>query len=227
VQPSISGPLKVIINFSSTNAYGYVMNEGSGTFGSTGGGPKTNGIESLPTPGTGPYITGGYGVCDGVDDYWRGRRDESLASTNITHSIWFRMPSLDSGVILMHAVPEDDNTDIQCLVSTHTGGTKLQAVREINNSSKSIQISDTLKANTWYHVAVTYEEPGGVLSLYTNGVLVGTNIFHTSYTNYPDGMYLGKSYTFGQPWAGWHDTWKYWTRTISSQEVYNAYTAGR
>jgi subtilisin-like proprotein convertase family protein len=86
-----------------------------------------------------------------------------------------------------------------------------------------------LKTNVFQHVALTYDKPSGVASIYCNGALVAQSNLGSFTPKTSDSLYLGKrpptnpdTYTF----AGLLDEPAIYNRALSSNEVATIYAAG-
>ncbi len=77
-----------------------------------------------------------------------------------------------------------------------------------------------ISINTWYHVAITYNDATKLLSLYTNGVLVDDSVLTSSYTETTG--YLGAVQYFGNPvafFAGQMDELRFWNYARTGAQI--------
>jgi hypothetical protein len=79
-----------------------------------------------------------------------------------------------------------------------------------------VQDPTPLVANTWYHVAVTYDAATQVMNLYKDGVLVGTATGVPGYTETT--QFIG-AFNSGFFWNGRMDEVRIWNRVRSATEI--------
>lgn len=88
---------------------------------------------------------------------------------------------------------------------------------ELTDNTNTIQFSYTITPYEWIHFAAQYQD-GSPMSLYINGVLVGTS----TYTRYVTQTYLwiGTDQTGANPINGWMDDFAVFERTLTAKEIY-------
>lgn len=90
------------------------------------------------------------------------------------------------------------------------------------------RVSGSLTANTWYHVALTFN--AGVTQWYLNGIAVGSAVdFSARGTTWPSGTRtIGNSYT-GSTWDtkfnGSFSDWRFYTTVLTAAQVKELYDA--
>lgn len=88
-------------------------------------------------------------------------------------------------------------------------------------SYSQVQDPTPLVIHTWYHVAVTYDEPTRTMKLYKNGVLVGTpntNVFPVSNNAH---VYIGSYDPGNNVFAGTLDDIRIWNVARTAAEIMN------
>jgi hypothetical protein len=82
----------------------------------------------------------------------------------------------------------------------------------------SVVIDDfNIPANTWTHVAVTYDAVSDIMALYKNGVQIKTATFTSSYTI--EQTYIGTHWGNESFFNGKLDEIRIWNRSLSAQEI--------
>ena len=90
------------------------------------------------------------------------------------------------------------------------------------------KVSGSLTANTWYHVAMTFN--AGVTQWYLDGVAVGSAVdFSAKGTTWPSGTRtIGNSYT-GSSWntkfSGSFSDWRFYTTVLTAAQIKELYNA--
>lgn len=90
------------------------------------------------------------------------------------------------------------------------------------------KVSGSLTANTWYHVAMTFN--AGVTQWYLDGVAVGSAVdFSAKGTTWPSGTRaIGNSYT-GSTWntkfSGSFSDWRFYTTVLTAAQIKELYNA--
>ena len=90
------------------------------------------------------------------------------------------------------------------------------------------KVSGSLTANTWYHVALTFN--AGVTQWYLDGVAVGSAVdFSAKGTTWPSGTRaIGNSYT-GSTWntkfSGSFSDWRFYTTVLTADQIKELYNA--
>jgi len=104
----------------------------------------------------------------------------------------------------------------------HTAPGAVQAAfhHESGGAYDAVQIPGArLTPNLWYHVAATFETPANTLRLYVNGQ--PSTVLSNAWTLItPAGsLYVCGNENGTQPWNGFIDELKIWSRTLSAAEV--------
>lgn len=148
---------------------------------------------------------------DGVDDYV----DISGVplSGSYTKEAWINLPVVDP------LDPNAHNIISGSATSLYVYKGKLGAGHNFNN----VQDPSVLSANTWYHVAVTFDAAAGTMTLYKNGVPVNvaTAPAYTETT-----LLLGAIYTgaVGYFFQGTMDQVRIWNVARTSSEIFNDFS---
>ncbi len=86
----------------------------------------------------------------------------------------------------------------------------------VNGGTRKLNATSTLTANTWYHLAATYD--GAVMRLYINGVLDGSlTIAGTAVAN--AGFAVGRNYANSRALDGSIDEVRVWKRALTAAEI--------
>lgn len=147
---------------------------------------------------------------DGADDYVMCG---NFLPTSYTKEAWIYIESLG----LQNNIISGGISDGQhAFWVPSTNSSKLSAGH--NGSWYDVQDSEPLLANTWYHVAVTYDATTSTMKLYKNGNLISTN------TNVPpvsDGtmVRLGSFDNGANVFNGKMDEVRIWDRVLSACEI--------
>jgi len=122
---------------------------------------------------------------------------------------------------------------VDCLKNNPSGGMWLA----VNTESSKLwsywggtynKVSGSLTANTWYHVALTFN--AGVTQWYLDGVAVGSAVdFSAKGTTWPSGTRtIGNSYT-GTTWntkfTGSISDWRFYTTVLTAAQIKELYNA--
>lgn len=122
---------------------------------------------------------------------------------------------------------------VDCLKNNPSGGMWLA----VNTESSKLwsywggtynKVSGSLTANTWYHVALTFN--AGVTQWYLDGIAVGSAVdFSARGTTWPSGTRtIGNSYT-GTTWntkfAGSISDWRFYTTVLTAAQIKELYNA--
>ena len=170
------------------------------------------------------YNSAGYMTFDGIDDYLTANDVGTLS--NVTCE----------ALVNITTIPVSGNPCIIANVYPGTASRVNFALGHVAGSSTiSFGIFDgswwysptfTPSINTWYHVCGTYN--GSVLSLYVNGVLIGTP---TSYvgtaTTSNGGIRIGRRWDLADYFAGKISTVRLYSRALSAQEISQNFNATR
>ncbi len=87
--------------------------------------------------------------------------------------------------------------------------------------------ADSLASNTWYHLAATYNNQGGALCIYVNGVMVNTTMALEApgggLPNMLNGSMQTGSVQLGGGWNGCVDELRIWSRARTADQVAKEY----
>jgi len=122
---------------------------------------------------------------------------------------------------------------VDCLKNNPAGGMWLA----VNTESSKLwaywggtynKVSGSLTANTWYHVALTFN--AGVTQWYLDGVAVGSTVdFSAKGTTWPSGTRtIGNSYTgttWGTKFTGSISDWRFYTTVLTAAQIKELYNA--
>lgn len=110
----------------------------------------------------------------------------------------------------------DSNSAFLRLGDANIANNKLQFVVSINNVQQKLTANTALNANTWYHVAATYD--GSSMKLYINGVLDASKS-QTGSVNSNGAFNVGYLYNTSRNFNGKIDEVRVWKRALSQTEI--------
>lgn len=110
----------------------------------------------------------------------------------------------------------DSNSAFLRLGDINIANNKLQFVVSINNVQQKLTATTALAANTWYHVAATYD--GSAMKIYINGVLDASRA-QTGSINSNGAFNVGYLYNTSRNFNGKVDEVKVWKRALSQTEI--------
>jgi len=125
-----------------------------------------------------------------------------------------------TGQFLLSAVTNADNLDFLS-----------GSVQDISRAVYTDADATVLPSNVWVHVALVAS--GNSVVLYHNAIVVASNLYSGSLFNPTNVMSLGALMAPGDAgaqsgwWQGLMDEAAYWTRGLSSDEVFELYAAGK
>lgn len=149
----------------------------------------------------------------------------SAGSLNLSGSVlsfegWIKPASFKSGFpyisSIMGAEVSDSNSALLRLGDGNLANNKLQFVLSINNVQQKLASNTALNANTWYHVAATYD--GAAMKIYINGVLDASKS-QTGSVNSSGAFNVGYSYNISRNFNGKIDEVRVWKRALSQTEI--------
>ena len=149
---------------------------------------------------------------DGINDYVSiGNSIAGLSGFAITVSAMVRSQLIGSNQFILDA-STDPSVGNGVSIRIRDNGT----IRFWNyNANFNANSTGTLSANTWYHVAATWD--ANISRIYINGVADGTN---TGDSNLLGNTYrIGHSAVLGGPFNGNIDDIRIYNRALSAQEI--------
>lgn len=117
---------------------------------------------------------------------------------------------------IMGTEVSDSNSAFLRLGDAGLANNKLQFVVSINNVQQKLASATALNANTWYHVAATYD--GVNMKIYINGVLDATKA-QTGSVNSTGAFNVGYLYNTSRNFNGKIDEVRVWKRALSQTEI--------
>jgi RHS repeat-associated protein len=192
--------------FNGTNSYGYVPASADLDIGSSSKGFT---IELWANPAT---LKGGTPILTWCD----------------FHGIWSGIVTVDAFTTEYESYPVGNGATTQ-LTQDGAGGADFHAfIVDTTGAAHTITATNILTANTWQHLALTYDEVSGIATIYDNGVIVAQQIlgvFHAS-TTYD--LYFGSN-PFNSTLAvfnGMLDEVTFFDRPLEQSEVLAIYQSG-
>ncbi len=110
----------------------------------------------------------------------------------------------------------DSNSAFLRLGDANIANNKLQFVVSINNVQQKLTAATALNANTWYHVAATYD--GSSMKIYINGVLDASKS-QTGSVSSTGAFNVGYLYNTSRNFNGKVDEVRVWKRALSQTEI--------
>ncbi|AZA81589.1 hypothetical protein C1637_03185 [Chryseobacterium lactis] len=176
--------------------------------------PRFNSGGGTTTP------TGSYAISlDGTS------KSGSAGNINVSGSAlsfegWIKPSSFKSGFPYISAImgteAGDANSAFFRLGDASLANNKLQFVLSINNVQQKLASNTALNANTWYHVAATYD--GTTMKLYINGALDASKA-QTGSVSSNGAFNVGYLYEASRNFNGKIDEVRVWKRALSQTEI--------
>lgn len=144
----------------------------------------------------------------------------NLSGSALSFEGWIKPASFKSGFpyisSIMGTEVSDSNSALLRLGDGNLANNKLQFVLSINNVQQKLASNTALNANTWYHVAATYD--GAAMKIYINGVLDASKS-QTGSVNSSGTFNVGYSYNTSRNFNGKVDEVRVWKRALSQTEI--------
>ncbi|MFP8894997.1 endo-beta-N-acetylglucosaminidase H [Chryseobacterium sp. EZn1] len=144
----------------------------------------------------------------------------NLSGSALSFEGWIKPSSFKSASpyisSIMGTEVSDGNSAFLRLGDASLANNKLQFVVSINNVQQKLASATALNANTWYHVAATYD--GANMKIYINGVLDATKA-QTGSVNSTGAFNVGYLYNTSRNFNGKIDEVRVWKRALSQTEI--------
>lgn len=144
----------------------------------------------------------------------------SLSGSALSFEGWIKPASFKSGFPYISAImgteAGDANSAFIRLGDANLANNKLQFVLSINNVQQKLASNTALNANTWYHVAATYD--GTTMKLYINGTLDASKA-QTGSVSSNEAFNVGYLYETSRNFNGKIDEVRVWKRALSQTEI--------
>ncbi|KAA2221297.1 endo-beta-N-acetylglucosaminidase H [Chryseobacterium sediminis] len=144
----------------------------------------------------------------------------NLSGSALSFEGWIKPSSFKSASpyisSIMGTEAGDSNSAFLRLGDASLANNKLQFVVSINNVQQKLASVTALNANTWYHVAATYD--GANMKIYINGVLDATKA-QTGSVNSNGAFNVGYLYNTSRNFNGKIDEVRVWKRALSQTEI--------
>ncbi|MEJ5051158.1 endo-beta-N-acetylglucosaminidase H [Chryseobacterium culicis] len=144
----------------------------------------------------------------------------NLSGSALSFEGWIKPSSFKSASPYISSIMgteiSDSNSAFLRLGDAGLANNKLQFVVSINNVQQKLASATALNANTWYHVAATYD--GSNMKLYINGVLDATKA-QTGSVNSNGAFNVGYLYNTSRNFNGKVDEVRVWKRALSQTEI--------
>jgi hypothetical protein len=188
------------------------LDEGAGTVAADTSGHGANGTLVNGASWTTGVIGGGVRF-DGVDDYVSTPFAQNLPAWTV--SVWVRSPAAPANAAASGPVQREANFQI---VWNH-GDSRFRGAAALRVGGSWYSASfGPLAADTWYHLAASYD--GETLRAYRDGVLVASN---TAPSGPPDGetrpLLFGRSAVRDQFFAGTIDDVRIYDRALAAADI--------
>ncbi|MDQ6845002.1 MAG: T9SS type A sorting domain-containing protein [Bacteroidota bacterium] len=141
---------------------------------------------------------------DGIDDYVDL---PFIVQNSYTKEAWINIPAVDGA---FHNILSGSQTALYVVNGQLTAGH--------NPTYNNVQDPTPLAINTWYHIAVTFDNTTGVIILYKNGVAVasGTAPAYMETEGFIGALYTGSASNF---FAGSIDEVRFWSVVRTPAEI--------
>lgn len=144
----------------------------------------------------------------------------NLSGSALSFEGWIKPSSFKSASpyisSIMGTEVSDSNSAFLRLGDAGLANNKLQFVVSINNVQQKLASATALNANTWYHVAATYD--GSNMKIYINGTLDATKAQSGS-VNSTGAFNVGYLYNTSRNFNGKVDEVRVWKRALSQTEI--------
>jgi hypothetical protein len=144
----------------------------------------------------------------------------NLSGSALSFEGWIKPSSFKSASpyisSIMGTEVSDGNSAFLRLGDAGLANNKVQFVLSINNVQQKLASTTTLNANTWYHVAATYD--GATMKLYINGVLNASKA-QTGNISSNGAFNVGYLYNTSRNFNGKIDEVRVWKRVLSQTEI--------
>jgi hypothetical protein len=195
-------------------AYGFEETSGSSTNDQTSN--NNDGTLSGPTRTAGRY---GNGLqFDGNNDLVAVNDSNSLDLTNgMTLEAWVRPSNAPSGFRTIINKRRGSSSYAYQLTAASTTSNRPGTRIYVNNGSRDLTGGTQLTANTWVHLAATYD--GATQRLFVNGVEVANRAQTGSITTTTDSLRIGTNNASSEFFAGTIDEVRIYNRALSAAEI--------
>ncbi|MBO9692805.1 endo-beta-N-acetylglucosaminidase H [Chryseobacterium sp.] len=144
----------------------------------------------------------------------------NLSGSALSFEGWIKPSSFKSASPYISSIigteVSDSNSAFLRLGDASLANNKLQFVVSINNVQQKLASATALNANTWYHVAATYD--GSNMKIYINGTLDATKA-QTGSVNSTGAFNVGYLYNTSRNFNGKIDEVRVWKRALSQTEI--------
>lgn len=170
---------------------------------------------------------------DGVNDYVEVVHSSTLTfATSVTFSFWVNIPDNS-----FNTTGNPERNPIGKQRSSGLGGSGIAWETNdqigvpgtpqfyLNSGNSVVQYEDVtpLVLNNWNHLVGVYD--GSILSLYSNGALLGSSLGNLSLSNIVQNLFFGKEGSNGRFYKGSIDDIGIWNRALTQQEITNLYNS--
>lgn len=144
----------------------------------------------------------------------------NLGGSALSFEGWIKPSSFKSASpyisSIMGTEVSDSNSAFLRLGDANIANNKVQFVLSINNVQQKLTSTTALNANTWYHVAATYD--GAAMKIYINGALDASRS-QTGSVNSNGAFNVGYLYNTSRNFNGKVDEVRVWKRALSQTEI--------
>ena len=144
----------------------------------------------------------------------------NLGGSALSFEGWIKPSSFKSASpyisSIMGTEVNDSNSAFLRLADANVANNKVQFVLSINNVQQKLASTTALNANTWYHVAATYD--GASMKIYINGVLDASKS-QTGSVSSNGAFNVGYLYNTSRNFNGKVDEVRVWKRALSQTEI--------
>ncbi|MBV8326872.1 endo-beta-N-acetylglucosaminidase H [Chryseobacterium sp.] len=144
----------------------------------------------------------------------------NLSGNALTFEGWVKVSAFKTAFPYISSIigieVADNNSAILRLGDANLANNKLQFTLSFGSNQVKLNGNTALAANTWYHIAATYD--GAAMKLYVNGNLDASTTATGNFT--ANGiLYMARNYDNSRTLNGSMDEFRVWKKALTAQEV--------
>jgi hypothetical protein len=208
----------------------WAFDEGSGTIATDSIFEANNGTIINGATWVSPGVSGNALSFDGINDYISVPHSSLVEPTNLTIEAWINIPVIPGGTDPRRwIVNKNTHESTQGHYALMINGSRVGAYLNIGGGSGNVfsAWSDTgaITANTWYHLAMTYDS--SILKVYLNGALIAQTIINRTRVSGTTSLDIGRRQDGFNYTNAFIDEIVIYNRALTAEEIaaqYSFYT---